>query len=153
MAPGSVREWARRGCPHDGGGPKGAYTFDLEEVDAWLGQNNRKGSYAQPLGSSSGGPEQAVGPLSEELDKAKLRKELALAEKHEIDLEERRGELLPRAAVERERLARIAAVKGALLAMPGQYAARWASINDPGAMEREIAAAVEVLLREFSRAG
>jgi hypothetical protein len=90
-----------------------------------------------------------VTQASEQMDSAKLRKELALAERHEMVLAVQRGEYVHRSAVEEGRVRRILAVKEALYRLVESGGEEMENRPAPEIKER-LRNLVEVILRHFS---
>lgn len=90
--------------------------------------------------------------VKEKLIRAELRKRLAAAEKAERENEVARGNLISREEVERERLARIAAVKHGLLQLPPKLSARvpGLSAHQRAQAEADWDREVRALLTEFA---
>src|SRR5687768_16017146 len=80
--PETVRRWIREGCPASGGGRGRAYMLDGAEVGVWMKANNVTGE----IGARSHAPD------SPDLERARLRKENALAAKYELQVKRERGE-------------------------------------------------------------
>ena len=98
----TVLRWRQQGCPHRKI-RQGPYLFDLAKVGAWA---EKKGKTLRP------GRQPEV-RTAEERD-WRRRREQAAAELKELDLAERRGELVALEDVERQRVERIQAVTSAL---------------------------------------
>lgn len=79
----------------------------------------------------------------------KARKDLADAEKQEIEVAKRRGAMLDAEDVERGRVQRVMLVKQGLLALPNKLAARIAG-RTPEEVREEVAQEVDALLRQFA---
>jgi len=80
---------------------------------------------------------------------AAARKELADAAKRELEVAQRRGDLLERAEVERGRVQRILVVKQGLTALPAKLAARLVGRTQEE-IQAELDAEVDTLLRAFA---
>jgi phage terminase Nu1 subunit (DNA packaging protein) len=135
----AVKRWVARGCPHDGGGRGKKLFFNEAEVAAWLKANNLTGKVGKPKQ-----------PISAELEAAKLRKELAMARKHELDVAQREGLLVERTEVEKNTVEKITVVKNRLLGLGAKLAAQ---VEGMTGAERQAAidAEVQEILSEFSR--
>ncbi len=81
---------------------------------------------------------------------AKLRKEIALASRHELTVQKLRGELLDASDVRVQRLRRIEVVKAGLLALGARIAPRAVGL-DAQAIEGVIEEEVRLLLGEYSK--
>lgn len=118
----AVYRWKRAGCPHvdrDGG-----IWFDPAAVSEWIKSRGIKpGARGRPVGGAGGaaGEDEDV---RDDLLSAKLRKELAFAERAELDVAARKGELMPRAEVEQSTIARILEVRAALLGLAARVTPR-----------------------------
>lgn len=124
----TIGNWIRAGCPHDrpGGTPKSPPKFDLDEVSVWVKKTGRRvrhggdsRSLAKRLNLDPGSEGES---LTIEQAKAKLRKDLAAAEKAEMELERLRGELLDAEEVKQGQLDRIARARAVLLGGPASLA-------------------------------
>jgi excisionase family DNA binding protein len=107
----TVQRWVARGCPCDRRSGK-ARMFNGDEVAAWMKENKLTGNV--------GAPSEATGPVGEQLKAAKLRKELAMAEKHEIALAREKGLLVEAAKVEAENVEKFTLIRNRLLGLPAQ---------------------------------
>ena len=123
----TVSSWVKAGCPHDK--IKNRTFFNLKEVSLWVKQERRAlsdtgGGDHRSLKSKLGGlseKDKLVAATDIELAqaRAKLRKDLAAAEKAELDLEERKGQLISREEMQLQVLAKIARARAVLLGGPG----------------------------------
>ena len=105
----TVDTWVRAGCPCEREGGKGsAYSFNSKEVIDWRLAQAREGKRKDGnLGT---------------LDEAKLRREVANAELTEIDLAEKRGEVVPVEHVAKQVGKLLANVRARMLAIPTKVA-------------------------------
>src|ERR1044071_3955471 len=87
--PETVRRWVRRGCPADVGGRGRGHRLNSAEVAGWMQENGITGEEGRPV----------EGGNSPDLEKARLRKENALAAKYELQVQRERGELVTVAEV------------------------------------------------------
>ena len=133
----TVVGWARAGCPHAKTG-RAPYMFDAGEVAAWLRDQGRSARPGRPAAARS-----------PEAEQYRTRKEKALAERYEMDLAERRGEMIDRTVVAEERVRRILAVKTGLL---GLVEACPAECENKSAAEiREVLESrIHAVLRQFA---
>lgn len=130
----TVSSWVKAGCPHtkeprEGGG-RPQTLFDLDEVAQWVKKTRRNisptgggdhSSFAYRQGLES--PDKtAVADLDIAQQRAKLRKDLAAAEKAELELDKLKGLLLDSAEVKMGQLARIARARAVLLGGPAVLA-------------------------------
>jgi phage terminase Nu1 subunit (DNA packaging protein) len=145
----TLARWRKLGAPFVKEG--GRVWLDVGELEAWLAA--REGSSdSKRAAPAAGDDDDASRPVGERLALAKLKKERALAAKHEFDVARRRGQYLERAAVE-EMLGELGAlVRQGLMGWPGRYASRWSGIVEAREMGRELEAAVVELLDQFARA-
>ncbi len=80
----TVRRYAREGMPHTAGqGKAHPARFGPEECQAWMKENTRTGKVGAP-----------ATPASAAMAAAKLRKELALAERYELLVKRDKGDLV-----------------------------------------------------------
>ena len=105
LAAATAKRWVKAGCPSTnlGKGPGNGHRFNLEEVRAWVRETGRRLSHGgsnQQDGTAADAPS-ASGDIREQLLDAKLRKELAMAARWELDVRVRRQELMPRDEAER----------------------------------------------------
>lgn len=163
----TIRSWRLKGLPHERDS-RGRLWFDPVAVREWLedhGRGSRPGAPSLGLRirreqASNGiksvrdapGLKAAPQPVvtAEELAAAKLRKELALAEKHEIQIAKLKSELLDADDVERERVRRIEVVKARLLQLP-MTAAPLCAGREAEDIERILEEEVRQLLEDFAR--
>jgi len=120
----TLGRWAaKHGCPK-----RGRNSWDLDAVRAWMREAGKDGRPGRPVNyvRDSTVPRGGDGEQDEDLRdaylRAKLRKEIAMASKHELDVLTRRGELLDAADVQRGRLERIAHARAILLGLPSSLA-------------------------------
>ena len=170
-APRTLSAWRRRGLPivEERGR---VVLVDVDVVAAWVEANGlgRRGrpsavdvarrveARRQPAAPGQAGEadDELEGgdvddlPLDEQLVRAKLRKERALAEKHEITNRKAIGDLLSKDEVQRRWLERVRFVGAGLLALPGKLASRLAN-RAPREIELELDRAARELLEQFSR--
>jgi phage terminase Nu1 subunit (DNA packaging protein) len=140
-----VRRWRRQGMPCLSGG-----RFDLLQVQAWL--DSRQGM----PGPTPGGGHQAD-PRQPELreqrgkDFQDERLKKAKADLAEMEVRQRRGELVERGEVEQLFVARIMAVKQALLTLSRGLPPQLIHCREEREMEVIIARTARELLETFSR--
>ena len=144
----TVHAWKSKGLPWQRG-KHGAYLFDPAEVEQFLEDHNL-------AGATTVAPMQTVmqdrTPAARHLLAARVKKEIALAKKHEWDLKVRRGEFIHREEADAFFGEVAALVRGSLLALPARFASRWAAIDDTREMSAEIEGAVREVLEQLSRA-
>jgi len=117
----TVRRWKRAGAPFEteASGQRRLW-IEPARLQAWLDARDKvPGKMGRPS-ELAGASESAKDALAA----AKLRKEIALATKAELDVAERKGELIPRAEVEAVTIQRIHAVKAALLGFAARVTPR-----------------------------
>jgi phage terminase Nu1 subunit (DNA packaging protein) len=124
VAEGTITTWRNRGAP-----PPVDGVWDLVAVAKWREEQSR--------------------PASVEDESSKQRLERAKAEMAEIELAQRRGELISRAEVDNHNLQRIVSLRNALLALPRQLAPKLEGL-DVRAMMGVIQSRVEQLLDDFA---
>lgn len=135
----AVRKWLREGVPCQKGPKKNSpLMFSLDEVSAWIkatGRNLRNGgdrrSPTFKLKRGPGRPRKEVSDIEIEHAEVKLRKDLAMAEKAELELEVRKGELLEAAEVKQGHLDRIARARAVLLGGPSTLASDLVGLEVP----------------------
>lgn len=139
-----VQRWATQGMPVLSG-----RRYDLLQVAAW-----------RRLKKGGRGPAAAIDPRSQgqpnlvaegDKDYWDMRAKKAQAEQREMDLRQRRGELVERQEVEQLFISRIMAVKQGLLNLPRGLPPQLIHCKEEREMEGIIARAVRDLLESFSR--
>ena len=91
----------------------GQYRVDAPELAAWAKARNKTwGEMGRPVSVNA----------SPDLDAARLRKENALAEKYELQVERERGELLVAEKVERDWLQSAQVIRNRLVGLPASVA-------------------------------
>jgi phage terminase Nu1 subunit (DNA packaging protein) len=126
----TIQRWIGRGCPCDRPGRGKPNLFDEAEVVSWMEANNLTGKIGAPV--------------SDTLEAAKLRKELALAEKYELQTAKEKGLLIERAAVEKSIADALAVFRNRLLGLPASLAPVLAGREVP-----EIESMLDERLRDF----
>lgn len=121
--------------------------YNLDKVKTWMLANGKTGKQGRP--NLSDDPELAK--IKQDLAATKLRKETVLCEKHEHLLDLAKGRVLKRDEVEAGMTARVAAVKAALMALPGKLAQRLAMRNAVD-VQVELEAEVRAVLEGFAKA-
>lgn len=109
----TVRSWIKRPvnpCPHERLHGRDL-RFNVPEVKAWMTANGVTGRQGRP-----------AQPSSENLEAAKLRKESALADKYEIQVERDRGLLVPFSDVKARWVELVTTARNKLLALPATVA-------------------------------
>lgn len=153
----TLTRWLQAGLPHEIN-EHGRRRYNMDEVRQWMQENSRTGIKGRVVGmiqgpggvSLEGDNPEFTGDIREDLLRAKLRKEIAQASKHELDVMQRRGELLEKAEVERGRLDRVARARAVLLGGPATLAADLEGL-DLERRERRIKEWVIEALEELSR--
>src|SRR6266446_1471296 len=131
-SPGTLDRHVAAGCPIiQRGTTKTGHKFNSADVIRWV--QGRKSSAA--VGQS---------------DQARRRYSLAMAELKEIQLAEKRGELVSISAVTATLADELTAVRGRLLAMPGRLASQIAIMSDAAEIEAAIDEEVRGALTELS---
>lgn len=150
----TICRWISSGAPKNADG-----SVDPDALKAWAvdrGLFHR--TSGRPVGSVNGAPAVKPDPpkpgaglgyagvkgrTRDKMVAAKLREAQAKAELKELELQQKRGDLLSASEVAAGRLARIAAVKGLLEALPGRLAGRLAHKSP-----REVRLGLETAVRE-----
>jgi hypothetical protein len=104
--------WASEGCPHRRT-PKEAFRWDLKTVEAW-----RAATIKSPA------------PADPDFLKSRARKEHALAEKHELDVATRKGQLLDKTKANRSVFEIFRQTRDSFLALPDRLAGILAAESD-----------------------
>jgi phage terminase Nu1 subunit (DNA packaging protein) len=131
--------WQREGLPFaTKRGRDNAY--ETSDVIDWLLKRER--TKLSRAATESGGID---------IDHEKARKERALADKHEMDLSLRRGELLEASDVERVWLSRITAAKTRLMGIPRKCAPAVVMVTAPADAEAIIEQEVRDALEELAK--
>jgi phage terminase Nu1 subunit (DNA packaging protein) len=133
----AIDNWLSRGCPFEAAPdrPGKAYRFSLPAVVQW--RTERLTETAATAGDC-------------DLNEAKRRRAVAEAELAEIDLAERRRDLLPRSDVDAAVIGAFARVRARLLAVPTKVAAEAAATTEPATVERLLDSAVHEALAELA---
>jgi phage terminase Nu1 subunit (DNA packaging protein) len=117
----------------------GLWTIDEAEATAWM-QVNRRGE----------GPGRPSGDRAEDYKAAQLRKELALADVHELRAAKMRGELVSIEKVKSDQASRVRVVRKSLLAMPAALAPQLVGL-DAAEIQETIHTQVISMLEDFAR--
>jgi phage terminase Nu1 subunit (DNA packaging protein) len=145
VSPRQVLNWEKAGMPTMEG-----RRYDLVAIGVWRDQ--KKG--VMPLGRPPGhpaDPRQPTLPESSGKDFEDARMKRARADLLELDLKQRRGELVPRVEVQQMFVARIMAVKQGLLSLPRALPPQLMVCQNEREMEPVISKAVRDLLEAFAR--
>jgi hypothetical protein len=135
----TIQAWNRKGIPREREkAPDGKIRsfYEPGAVRRWLESqgsaraNDMDGAVADALPPAAPGSK-SLGDVKIDLALMELRRRKADAERRELELAQRRGELLPRAEVEQQTIARILAVKTALLGLAARVTPR--AIGQDGA--------------------
>lgn len=143
----TLARWKAAGCPHVIDGTR--LLFDLPAVIAWRDAQPKPGKAAAKRAKPKPSEDAEASDGQETLAAVQLRKERALAERHELFVREKRRELVSRAAL-REQLStafyqlrqRLNAIRSTIEARHGTAAAE--------DVETEIDRALEVLVTEWT---
>ena len=121
----AISGWIEAGLPHDrlGEGTRGELRFDLEETAGWVrstGRAMKRGRRSNLQRKLDQNPAASgdVARIELEHAEAKLRKDLAAAEKAEMELDTLRGKLLDAEEVKQGHLDRIARARAVFLGGP-----------------------------------
>lgn len=128
----TILNYKKAGCPDEFG------LFDIVEVRKWMKANNLTGDRGAPT------------EMKTDILKAKVRKENALAAKHEHALLLARKEVVFVSDVRAARLERIQATRAKLLALPDKWAARVAN-RSTVECHKELREAIWEVLNAFSQ--
>lgn len=110
LHPNTLRRWCnlnQNAMPHDRG-ERGRMLFDVAEVRAWMERTGNDGRIGRRPGYTESGT----------MEKARIRKESALADKYELQVSEARKVLVDRETINREWVSRVMALKNKLLGLP-----------------------------------
>src|SRR3990167_9139580 len=130
-----LARWGEAGCPHDPGrrGPGGSARWDVAEVREWMEAVGRTREPGRQLGTVLGGRATPADPppaqpahgvradpagIRSALLAQRLRREVLTRQRIDLDLQQRRGELVPAAWAEAHRLELIHAARAGLLGGP-----------------------------------
>lgn len=141
VTPRTVKRWQVSGCPHER--DAGRILFDLDAVRAWREAD-------EPPAPKRGRPKRVRGEDEPDtLADVQLRKERALAERHELAVEKQRGEVIELAVLRDELAATFYALRQRL---NGVAPAVRQLLGDPAAdlVEREIRSALDVLRSQWA---
>ena len=95
----------------------------------------------------------AVKVTDDDIRAARLRRELAMAELKELELAERKGELVAADEAEKQMGSMILNAKSKLLALPGKLAPQLAGLHNAGIVESLIRAEIYAVLNELASGG
>ncbi len=133
----TVRRDIRRGAPH---GRKGRnIVLNIPEYRAWRQEKGLSGERGRP-------PDHAC---SEDLEKARLRKENALASKYELQVARERDQLVDRAEYRGMWMQKVTAAKGKLLGLPSQEAPGLVGLEAVD-IEARLRERIEQIIRELA---
>lgn len=158
----TITSWIEAGCPHEreGEGSRAPLRFDLDEVVQWVkttGRTMRRGGDRRSLSFRSGSDNQngtngTINQIELEHAEAKLRKDLAAAEKAEMELDRLRDKLLDADEVKMGHLDRIARARAVLLGGPSSLAPDLVGLDQP-AIEARLKDWVCLSLAELASEG
>jgi phage terminase Nu1 subunit (DNA packaging protein) len=140
----TVRNWIAAGMPR-----LSKRRFDRGQIQAWL--DRRDGQAVTRSAAPGGDPRQPLLAESRGKDYEDARLKKARAELLEMDIKQRRGELVPIREVEQMFVARIMAVKQGLLSLSRALPPQLVVCQTEREMEPVIAKAVRNLLESFAR--
>ena len=125
----AIRDWVSKGCPHQRT-PTGEYRFDLAEVQRWRVDNlPGHSSYAA----------------------ARARKEAANAELRELQLRQKKGELVTRAAVTQAVFTMVRAARDRMANIPDRIAGLLAAERNQEKIHRMLTQEIYLALEDLSR--
>lgn len=122
--------------------------FDRQQIQTWL---DRKDGQAPPAIVLMGDHFQPTLPVQSGKDFWDAQNKKFQAQRRELDLKKRRGELVERREVDQLFVARIMAVKQGLLILPRALPPQLATCSHEREMEPIIRRAVQDLLETFAR--
>jgi phage terminase Nu1 subunit (DNA packaging protein) len=135
----TIKRWISNGLPCDRAGRGKPCRLDATEVAAWMREKGLTGKLGRPKTETA-----------KELEAARIRKENALADRYELDVAVRRGELLERVDVERMNVQKVAALRNALLSLPASLSPSLEGCSG-AEIQDELERAVLGLLEQFAR--
>ena len=127
----TVSSWLRKGCPGTRAAT-GAYRFNLKQVIRWRDQNLRP-----PAGPSS-------------YSEARARKEAALAELRELQLRQKKGELVTRESVQKATFASRRRARDQFQNLPARYSGLFAAESSQEKIFITMSKAIREILEELS---
>jgi len=136
----TITNWIRAGLPQRDDG-----CFDTAQTDLWV---NRKRGILPPAAAGLEPGAAATDKGKDFYDRENKRWQAKLKR---LDFERRQGELIERAQLERERVARVVALKQALLTIPRSMAPILAATTEPREVERILERAISRAIERFSR--
>lgn len=125
--------WAKEGCPHRLT-PKNAFRFDLKTVKLW-----RAANVQSPI------------PATPEQRKVRERKDLAVAERHEIVVKVMKGELIDRATTHKKIFAIIRQARDGVLGIADRVSGLCAAESDPKKCRAILNEEVERILEDLQK--
>jgi hypothetical protein len=140
----TVRNWIKAGMPK-----LSKRRFDRQQIQAWM--DRKDGQVATRPAGLWGDPRQPELPVSSGKDFWDGQNKMFQAQRRELELKQRRGELVERAEVEQLFVARIMAVKQGLLILARALPPQLATCSNEREMEPIIHRAVHNLLEDFAR--
>ena len=169
----TLYRYKSRGLPFEADGNRSI--FDLEACRAWMQSQNLTGAIGAPVqhggepsaftdraeraarprasakpssaGIASRGDEPKEEITNHDLLEARVRKERALADKHQWAVEVARRRYLHRDELTAFVAELASGVRSALLALPGKVSARWAAIADPRELQAELEESIGDILK------
>ncbi|MEO1265938.1 MAG: terminase small subunit [Pseudomonadota bacterium] len=148
----TVDAWLRRGCPVvEKGGRGKPYIFDVEAVAEWREDRDRSRSSLDSDEMPTPEAWDGVDPSQWDIDEAQRRKEIALAQLRQLEVEERAGRLIPTDEVLNNVRVGLAKVRSKMLGLPASIAPRLGRIgNKPAVIQAELQEAISAILTELS---
>ncbi len=141
----TVTRWVADGCPCDGGGKGVKRLFNEGEVASWMKRKGITGATGRPADVDDSTD------ANDPLRKAKIRKETALADRYEIQVQRERGELVAKADVDAENVRKFNTIRNKLLGLPAAAAPIVVGMSAADA-EGELESRVRLMLQELSEA-
>lgn len=136
----TIHAWVKDGCPCDPSTSKRqSHKFNAGEVVKWMQDNNRTGKKGRPST-----------PEGDELQAAKLRKEIAMAEKYERENAVAAGKLIDAATEQARDVQKITAIRNRLCGLGASLAG---VLEGKSGAERQslIDDSIQEILAEFAR--
>ena len=136
----------RMGGPTNHGGDQATFTEKAERA-----ARPRASAKPSSAGIASRGDEPKEEITNHSLLEARVRKERALADKHQWAVEVARRRYLHRDELTAFVAELASGVRSALLALPGKVSARWAAITDPRELQAELEESIGDILKLWTQ--
>lgn len=136
----TIRTWQKEGMP--AGGDRTRRKYDTRACLTWVLENKFGDRPTEVDGE----------PPDPSYKEARAREKAAKAQVAELDLMERKGELIPVSVYKDELADVLTSVRSRLLNLPGRLSRELADASDPEAAERIVEQGVREALEELQRA-